>query len=193
MALNVGKGSTNVGTKLDWIGLEKVLQNISDSVKDIEGATVSGLLEAGLLVKGDAQRITPVDTSNLKASAYVIWGGGKKRTKIQKSALAPNFKSQSKKSTRKVDVGAMSAQHVKILNERSKPSSAPFAEVGYTANYAAKVHEDLNASHVKKGRRKVFGRSVKASVQIGQAKFLEQAFIQNARKIKSIIKRRLGV
>ena len=89
MALNVGKGSTNVGTKLDWIGLEKVLQNISDSVKDIEGATVSGLLEAGLLVKGDAQRITPVDTSNLKASAYVIWGGGKKRTKIQKSALAP--------------------------------------------------------------------------------------------------------
>jgi|19_taG_2_1085344.scaffolds.fasta_scaffold05913_3 hypothetical protein len=193
MAINIGKGSSNIGTRLDWIGLDTVLKNINDSLDDIEGVTVSGLLEAALLVKGDAQRITPVDTSNLKASAYVIWGGGKKQTKIQAAAKAPNFKSESKKSKRKVDVEAMIAQHINVLNKRSKPSLSPFAEVGYTASYAAKVHEDLNASHVKKGRRKVFGRSVKASIQIGQAKFLEQSFIKNARRIKSIIKGRLGV
>jgi hypothetical protein len=191
MAVNIGKGATNVGTKLDWVGLDKVLQNISKEVDKIEKVTTSGLLEAALLVKRDAQRITPVDTSNLKASAYVIWGGGKSRTKIQADAIDPVFRSQSKKGTRKVDVGAMAAQHAKILNERKKPSSAPFAEVGYTANYAAKVHEDLNSSHVKSGSVSLFGKRKKARVQIGQAKFLEQAFIHNARKIVSIIKRRL--
>lgn len=51
-------------------GLERVIRNINAEVKKIEGRTTAGLLAAGLKVQAEAQRRTPVDTGNLRASAY---------------------------------------------------------------------------------------------------------------------------
>lgn len=51
-------------------GLEKVLGNLDKQVAKIEGLTMEGLLEAGLKVQRVAQQRTPVDTGNLKNSAY---------------------------------------------------------------------------------------------------------------------------
>lgn len=150
---------------IKWAGLENVVNNLNDEIAKIEGVTVDGLLEAALFIKEKSQRDTPVDTSNLKASAYVIWGGGKKRAKVQTEV--PAFK----KVNSKIDI---ETQHREVLNERNKPHAEPFAEVGYTAHYAAPVHEGVNKNF-----------------RVGQAKFLEKAFVQHGKTVLEIIKRRI--
>lgn len=75
-------------------GLNEVLTNMNREVGQIKGRTMAGLFEAGLEIQRDSQGRTPVDTGNLKASAY----------------------------TRKGRKGV---------------------EIGYTAAYAAAVHEML--------------------------------------------------
>jgi hypothetical protein len=137
-----------------------------------------GLLEAGLMVKGEAQKITPVQTGNLKASAYVIWGGGSNASSKIKYRSNPTAKNKKVKAGEENVV----REHAAVLNHRMKSSLEPFTEVGYTANYAAKVHERTGVSHAKLDKKR--GR-----VQIGQAKFLEQAFQQNSRRIIAILKK----
>jgi hypothetical protein len=51
-------------------GLDTVMRNLNREVKGIKGRTLAGLYEAGLKVQASAQRRVPVDTGNLKASAY---------------------------------------------------------------------------------------------------------------------------
>lgn len=175
---DIGKGG-NVNNRI-WNGLDEVLENLRDEIEKIEGRTVKGLLSAALLIKGKSQRIVPVDTSNLKAGAYVIWGGGK--AGVKQSSGTVSFKGE------KGDEAL--SEYSSVLAERKAKQSIqtdPFAEIGYTAKYALRVHEDLSASHAKKGNVKLFGKNVKALVQVGQAKYLEQPLIQNKQRILDII------
>ena len=56
---------------LNITGMNQVLQNLNREIKAIENRSQAGLMKAGLLVKRESQLKTPVDTGNLKASAYV--------------------------------------------------------------------------------------------------------------------------
>lgn len=51
-------------------GLERVFANLNREVSKVKGRTVAGLLAGGLIIQAEAQRRTPVDTGNLKGSAY---------------------------------------------------------------------------------------------------------------------------
>lgn len=51
-------------------GLDQVIANLNSEIGNIEGATVGGLLAAGLIIQAEAQGMTPVDTGNLKDSAF---------------------------------------------------------------------------------------------------------------------------
>lgn len=51
-------------------GLREVLGNLERRISDIEGATMGGLMDAGLQVQRVSQTRTPVDTGNLKGSAF---------------------------------------------------------------------------------------------------------------------------
>lgn len=51
-------------------GLQRVLSNLDKEARKIEKLTMAGLMEAGLRVQAVAQQRTPVDTGNLKNSAY---------------------------------------------------------------------------------------------------------------------------
>lgn len=57
-----------VGSRVE--GLEVVLGNINREIERIESATMGGLLAGGLIVQAQAQRWTPVERGNLRASAY---------------------------------------------------------------------------------------------------------------------------
>ncbi len=72
-----------------------------------------------------------------------------------------------------VDTGNLRASHY-IAFGGSKGS--PIAEVGLTANYAVKVHEDLAASH-----------------PTGQAKFLSEAISSSHRVILDEVRKRVRV
>jgi hypothetical protein len=167
--LDIGKG--RIDASIRWKGIDKVLKGINKASEKVEIVTLRGLLEAGLMVKGEAQKITPVQTGNLKASAYVIWGGGSNAFgNPNRNTSKIKYRSNPTAKNKKVKAGEENVvrEHAAVLNHRMKSSLEPFTEVGYTANYAAKVHERTGVSH---------------------AKFLEQAFQQNSRRIIAILKK----
>jgi hypothetical protein len=55
-------------------GMSKVLKNLNREIKGIAMRSEAGMKAAALLIKGRSQRNTPVDTGNLKASAYIKVG-----------------------------------------------------------------------------------------------------------------------
>jgi|TARA_R100001530_G_scaffold63672_2_gene45766 hypothetical protein len=157
-------------------GLDRVVRGLNESLKKIENKTVAGLLEAAILVRGESQRITPVDTGNLRASAYIVYGGG---DKTPKARAASSFKVKKKKAGGQAVVDRLTSKHKQIVEERKGGTgwAEPFAEVGYTAYYAVDVHEAPA------------GRTFK----VGQSKFLEQALRNNSRNIFKIIQRRASI
>ena len=52
-------------------GIDNVLRNLNKEIKGIENRTQAGVTAAALKVKAESMKLTPVDTGNLKASAYV--------------------------------------------------------------------------------------------------------------------------
>lgn len=85
-------------------GLGKVIRNLTNSKIGLGKELERGLIKAGLFLQRESQLIVPIDTSNLKNSAFT-------RKKSGTSGL-----------------------HTEV-------------RVGYTANYAIYVHEDLDAQH----------------------------------------------
>ena len=159
-------------------GLDKVLLGLNRAINKIEGGTIQGLLEAAVLVKAESIRLTPIDTGNLRASAYILWGGGKVKTRGRSE---PTFKSVAKgkkgSAERFSNIARLAAEHSTVINERKGVFRRhPFAEIGYTAHYAALVHEAVNRNF-----------------RVGGAKFLELALRENSRNIFAIIKRRARI
>lgn len=98
--------------------VDRVLGNLNREISGIANRTQAGLTAAALFVRGEAQKITPVDTGNLRSSAYTVSPGGI----VQGSnAQAP----AASKLTGRV--------------ESIKPEI--YAEIGFTAFYAVFVHE----------------------------------------------------
>ncbi len=125
-------------------GLKKVTGNFSKARKGAAAGVEIGLKKAGLFLQAQSQKLVPVDTGNLRNTAF----------------------------TRSEGSGVDTEVHV-----------------GYTAEYAVYVHEDLFASHMKKDKE---GQDV----QIGQAKFLEQPMREHRddliRIVRDEVKRRMS-
>ena len=51
-------------------GVDIVLKNLNKEIGNIEKRTDAGLNAAALFVRGEAQKKTPIDTGNLRNSAY---------------------------------------------------------------------------------------------------------------------------
>lgn len=132
-------------------GLDKVLSNLNVQIKKTKGATMAGLWDAGLQIQGAAQKRVPIDLGNLRGSAYTRAAGGK-MARLQK---APDSS---------------------IASDPSGAVAESTVEIGFTAYYAAFVHENLEARHT-----------------VGEAKFLEHAITDNQAAILEIIKRRAQV
>lgn len=53
-------------------GLNRMLANLKTMPPDMALAAEAGLFEAGSIIQGDAQAITPVDKGNLRGSAFTL-------------------------------------------------------------------------------------------------------------------------
>jgi bacteriophage HK97-gp10 putative tail-component len=56
-------------------GEDAVLKNLNREIAGIEGRTLAGLLEAGLLIERESKPLVPVDTGNLRGSGYTRKSG----------------------------------------------------------------------------------------------------------------------
>lgn len=122
------------GIRID--NLEEVLDDLNKEVGKVLHRTLKGLVAGGLVMQRGSQKRTPVDTGNLRASAFTIWG-------TKTTTTIPAMKGP--------DAGIEETRFQTITSERthglSKNPWKPEVEVGHTASYAVYVHEDLTARH----------------------------------------------
>lgn len=154
------------GTRVS--GLSEVLTNLNKSIVQIKGRTMRGLIRAQIAVRrsmDEASPKIPVDTNNLRASYYCITSKGEIT-----EGQAPSFNGDK--------AAAMAAHHSAMLSQRQGAVAAistngrEIVEMGFTANYALYVHENMEASFRRPG---------------AGPKFLEDALRRNAREVLQII------
>ena len=147
-------------------GLDHVLTTLNQKVREIPLRSKSGMIKAGLIVQREAQKLTPVDLGNLRASAFTVWSGG------GSGAEPPTFVGDTKG---RVNIGEMEARHAQVAEEVrhdvGNSDMNPAVEVGFSAYYAIYVHENLNARHTT-----------------GEAQFLQRAMVRNIDAILTAIR-----
>jgi len=136
-------------------GLDAVVKALNAKISEIEGATEKGMREAALRIRRSALPRTPLVTGNLRDSAFVVArafteGGGN-------------------------DPDHLVSEELAVV----RSSKVPMASIGYTARYAAAVHENPKAG--KSGRP---GASV-----VGEWKFLETTVKERSSEVLELISR----
>jgi len=154
---------------MKFVGVEKVVRNLNKEISKIEGRCLSGLVSAGLMIRGESQKLTPVVTGNLRNSAYVV-------------------------SSRAVEAAPKNGDSSVVGKQQEcRRSYIPMVIVGYAASYAIFVHENPRAG--KTGGMSPKGLAYKPSKgsrrivysTVGQWKFLEQVIMSNRKRVLAII------
>jgi len=152
-------------------GLNKTLKNLNKEVKKIEGKTLKGLIRGGLIVLRDVEKkspLTPVDLGNLRASRFLVSSKGG-----ISMGRNPKFVKGGK-----AKVSKLAAGHSNLLNEATaaaRKQSRPTVLFGFSAKYAAPVHEMPNSTNWS---RPGSGR-----------KFFEKAIYRNIKNIVKVIQK----
>lgn len=170
-------------------GIDKVVANINKEMKKIKGRTLGGLIAAAQdPVRREAQQECPVVTGNLKASAYVVASGGR-----VVAGKTPSFKGD--------DASETASNHSETVIEQAlilKNVKSPSVGIGFSAVYAAAVHENPRAGKTggvsPSGKKYTAGltetgRKSKRAVfsEVGKWKFLEDPLKRNIKRILQII------
>ena len=146
-----------------FVGIDKVVHNLAKAIDKIEGRTQAGILKAALHVRGEAQKLCPVDEGNLKNSAYTV-----SKDTIQ----------DAEKSFKGKDAYKHSIDHnMSVIKSKSETTKTkiPMAIIGFTAYYAVYVHE-INKKYT-----------------VGQWQFLKTALEVNRKKTLNTIAREASV
>lgn len=142
-------------------GLNQTLHSLNKEVSKIEKRTLKGLIQAGIVIMRDMEKTSPkipVDTGNLRASRFLVTSEGTE---------AGNFTGSFKGK----DAGEMQAHHAAFVNSVSSSISImkkPVIILGFSANYAAKVHESVGTNFQRPG---------------SGAKFLEASLKRNEKEV----------
>ena len=120
-------------------GFREVMMKINAGLALIKGGTAGGLIKAAAFVRKDMETtspLTPVDLGNLKASFFAVTA-----KKIAHGSGIARFNGPK--------AGQMVSEHLAVTAEMKmragKDKSKITLILGYTANYALFVHENLKA------------------------------------------------
>jgi len=148
-------------------GLEEYLRNLKSVRKRYHAKALRAVSKAALFVLREAQKLTPVDLGNLRASGFVVVTGlGPSHTKFEfkddpsrdSHANMSSKVASSTKETMEVALG--------LANANTKGVAAYIA---FGAYYALFVHEETSMHHT-----------------VGQAKFLETVIKTRRNEIMKI-------
>lgn len=152
-------------------GLDKVLKNLNKELKKIENKTVGSLVKAAILIQRDMEYtppLTPVDYGNLRSSYFIA--------SVQDLISPGGFEGpQATKLT------AFSTSTVSNYAQKARASKKGQYNVyfGFSAYYAAKVHELSGAKFKRPGAGPFF---FEASVKRNTATILE--LVRNEAQIR---------
>lgn len=143
-------------------GMKYALEKLDAEVQSIQGATQAAFWEGGLLIINQSLKLTPVDTSNLRGSAYI---------RNAETSLRPA------PSNTGVD-GSIPGDALPAIG----------VEIGYHANYAAYVHE--NVEQKLQGEKRTSGTGKGEYWGTGEPKFLEKVVMRNLDLIPELVRAR---
>lgn len=127
-------------------GIDDIMRNLNKEIRGIKRRTRGGLRAGGLIVQGEAQKRSPVDSDNLRKSAYT-------------------------------QVEDQYGRYVAI--------------VGFTAEYALEVHE--NVEQWGKGKKRTTGTKKGTYWETGEPRFLANALREKQSAVINTIKKRARV
>ena len=162
-------------------GLSEWSAQMSREIKRIPGVTQQGLIAAGLILQAEAQRLTPVASGNLRASAFTVWEGGENNTTPEWKDTTKVYSKNAKGGWTKESERALTPEELAELQESMEQgvqAAKGMAKgmkviVGFGASYSIFVHEMVDNQH-----------------RVGQAKFLEAAARENMdRMVNAIVQR----
>lgn len=124
--------------------MDRLMRNLAGLPLDLAKAAEAGLFEAGSIIQGDAMEKTPVDTGNLRASAFTITAsltntGNTAAPTVEARQLA---KTTPTEVTAVVGFGGPSAPYALVQHERT--------DLKHTVGEAKFLHKAVqqNASKV---------------------------------------------
>jgi hypothetical protein len=112
-------------------GYDQVMRNLNKEIGKIRKHTKAGLWEAGLVIKGNSVKRTPIDMGNLRSSCFVMV------TDWQPDTQNGNFSGDD--ASRMANDHSRSKSEMKQVVEGANYSYS--AVVAYSAHYAYWVHE----------------------------------------------------
>jgi hypothetical protein len=148
-------------------GFDEVMKNLNIELEKIKVKSAAGLIKATIVIRNDTEKttpITPVDTGNLRSSWFVA-SLKRPSTDVYNKA----FKGKKKDDMAK-EHSATIAEAVGMVQAYIK--KGVLVVFGYSANYAAAVHEKLGANFQRPG---------------AGPKWFESAIKRNTSKIVGII------
>ncbi len=133
------------------------MRNLNARIERTGAATGRGLIRAGMLIKREAQKLCPVDTGNMRSSAFIAWTGGVDVGGEGQAQGGGRFRGERAEQTAMEFLQTAERARSTLSQNPQQPEVA----VGFGASYALFVHE-RPANHA-----------------VGTDKFLEKAVAQN--------------
>ena len=147
-------------------GVDRLLKQLNRAREKSMTRTFANLVRAGLFIQGEAMRRIPVDTGNLRASAFTVWSSDMRVPALPEMGILASTDKLDDPATHDSSVALHQAEADMTL-----ASTGGQVIVGFTAYYAVYVHENLQAYH-----------------ETGQAKFLQAAIADNMQTLKALVK-----
>lgn len=136
---------------MSFKGKIEVSKNLQKALEDIRNMTMKGLIEVNILIRNDmenTQPLIPVDTGHLRASWFGVTGSRDALVQRQGEAVP---------------------EVLAAISSMKDPATA----FGFTAEYAFRVHEDMQSTFKRPG---------------AGPKFLEAALRRNEHEIMRTLK-----
>jgi hypothetical protein len=172
-------------------GFETVMNNLNAEIAKIKDASMKGLIECAIEVRRDTEKTpakTPVDLGNLRASWFVVTSSGKQpddqwNTGFRNAKGESRERKASKTSATAARMISDRANAITEMSARAKtflPVGKQVVIMGYSANYAVYVHENMKADI--KWKRSGSG-----------PKWFQESVYRNSSKMLGIIKKNIQI
>jgi len=130
-------------------GIKQAQKNLKRITNRVLQAQLRGLVKVGKKIEAASKRNAPIDTGNLKASAYTIWPQ-------RKYIVEPVFKRVGRRSVLShARLAQIYTGHRSVVTQTAIQMQLPAllkeakVQIGHTVFYATQVHEDMKQAKNK--------------------------------------------
>ena len=137
-------------------GIDEVMRRLNEEVSKIEKQTLAGLIKSAILIRRSMESTSPkvpIDLGNLNASFFVV---------TSQSGPPVPMGGASFKGKGKGKMASEKSQMITVLKSEIEGAPNPTLIMGFSANYAITVHENMEGKFKRPGAGPKFFESALA-------------------------------